>query len=65
MEKLMDTYCARIGARPQERSFYFDTDAIHPDDTAESLGMHRPGFAYLVISTPSVDSLPLGSIEET
>lgn len=65
MAKLMDTYCSRIGARPEERSFYFDTDAIHPEDTAESLGMHRPGFAYLVISTPTMGSPQLDSIEET
>lgn len=60
----MDTYCARIGAHPHERRFYFDTAAIHADDTAESLGMHRPGFAYLVISTPAMGPSDLESIEE-
>lgn len=57
MEKLIETYCARIGAPVAQRRFFFDSAAIQPDDTAESLGMTRPGFAYLVISRPHDDLL--------
>lgn len=60
MFRLMEAYCARIGKETCQRSFYFDSRFILPDDTANTLGMHRPGFAYLVISAPPLQTRDQG-----
>lgn len=50
MKRLMEVYEERTNTSTDSRTFYFDGKPILDDDTPESLGMHNPGFAYVVVS---------------